>query len=136
VVGGAVSEGGYIRCASYTHARRHPMVIGRIGAWTLPFTFTLTQAVVGVLSVLFLQRTAPVWRHVISGQRGLLVYLVVPVVLGLVSSRTSVEGRTLPRAALGFLALWGGRVRGRPPVRAPWCEFRGLVLVSTGEGEQ
>ena len=41
-----------IQCATYTHARRHPMVLGSIGGWSPPFQLTMTQLGVLLASVL------------------------------------------------------------------------------------
>jgi hypothetical protein len=32
-----------IICATYTHARRHPMVLGNIGGWTPPWQLKLVD---------------------------------------------------------------------------------------------
>jgi hypothetical protein len=44
------SENNYIECRSYTHARRHPFVIGTIGGWHLPSPLTPTQLLVLLVS--------------------------------------------------------------------------------------
>jgi hypothetical protein len=47
---------------SYTRARRHPWVIGRIQGWTLPLgPFSATQLGVLVLSLWLLIQTAPLY---------------------------------------------------------------------------
>jgi hypothetical protein len=105
-----------IACATYTHARRHPMVLGQIGGWTPPFQ--LTPAQIGALLVCVLLE-AQTWR--IWGQLppimsvALAVAFPVAVTWGVRKGR--VEGRSLVRAAAGYLTLLSrygvGQVGGR-----------------------
>lgn len=117
-----------IHCASYTHARRHPMVLGRIGGWTPPFQLSLTQ--IGVLLVSFyaMVKTWQVWAPALPSTLALVMGAGVPIALTWAVRRVRVEGRSLPRAALGWLSLWSvppkGQLRGRPHK-----EYRAVSLV-------
>ena len=128
----------WISCATYTHARRHPMVLGQIGGWTPPFQLTLTQ--LAVLFVVFLVETQT-WRW--WGPRlprlvAVVVAAGVPCLLAWLVRRSRFEGRSLPRVALGWLTLMlvpqGGQVGGRAyrpgPVR--WLADD-RVFVAPGE---
>jgi hypothetical protein len=113
-------EGGApeIRCATYTHARRHPMVLGRIAGWTPPFQLSLTQ--IGVLLVSFyaMVQTWGLWATALPDSLALILGVGIPVGLTWAVRRVRVEGRSLPRAALGWVMLWSvppkGVLRGRP----------------------
>jgi hypothetical protein len=107
-----------IHCATYTHARRHPMVLGRIGGWTPPFQLSLTQIGVLLVSFYVMVRSWQWWAPVLPSSVALLVGAGVPIGLTWAVRRVRVEGRSLPRAALGWLMLWSvppkGQLRGRP----------------------
>lgn len=115
-------DDGRIACATYTHARRHPMVLGKIGDWTPPFQLTMAQ--VGVLlGVLFVEvQTWRFWGQVLPPEVGLFVFIAVPAALAWVVRRARVEGRSLLRAVAGWLAYLArprdGRVGGRANRRA------------------
>lgn len=114
-----------IDCRSYTRARRHPLVIGKIGGWTLPTPITPTQLLVLLGTFLALLWTRSVWAH-IGGLGNLVVQGLVPLLLAWGVRHLRVEGRA-PLRALGGLAAYlaaprGGLLRGRafrdrPPVR-------------------
>ena len=105
-------------CASYTHARRHPMVLGRIAGWAPPFQLSLTQIAVLVASFGALTWTWSAWARFLPDTLALMVVAGLPVAAAWAVRRLRAEGRSLPRAALGWLALWSapttGAVAGRP----------------------
>lgn len=107
-----------IRCASYTHARRHPMVLGRIAGWTPPFQLSLTQIAVLLLTFFAMVKTWWLWAEPLPGTLALVLGAGVPVGLTWAVRRVRIEGRSLPRAAVGWVALWctpqKGALRGRP----------------------
>jgi hypothetical protein len=115
-----------IVCATYTHARRHPLVLGQIGGWTPPFQLTLTQ--IGVLLVaLFLEvRTWRWWGAHLPRVLAVVAAVGVPALLAWAVRRARIEGRSVPRAALAWfiflLTPRRGRVGGRPdrPARPGW----------------
>ena len=113
-----------LNCATYTHARRHPMVIGQIGGWTPPFQLTMPQVAVLLVGLLIEVKTWQWWLGYLPSAMAVVVALVLPVLLAWVVRRARFEGRSIGRAALGWLNLLsvprGGQVRGRPnnPARA------------------
>jgi hypothetical protein len=107
-----------IHCATYTHARRHPMVLGRIAGWTPPFQLSLTQIGVLLVSCWVMVQTWQLWATKLPSTLALIVVAGVPIGLTWAVRRVRVEGRSLPRAALGWVMLWcappKGALRGRP----------------------
>lgn len=107
-----------IACASYTHARRHPMVLGRIGGWAPPFQLSIAQLVVLVASFGAMTWTWSAWAPLLPDTVAMMVAAGVPVTAAWALRRVRIEGRSLPRAALGHLVLWSqptaGVVAGRP----------------------
>lgn len=101
-----------ITCATYTHARRHPMVLGRIAGWTPPFQLTISQLVVLLVTFLVLVWTWDLWGPLVPGSAGMLIVLGVPSAAAWAARRARVEGRSLPRAAVGFVQLALGPTRG------------------------
>lgn len=135
-----IDDGEQITCATYTHARRHPMVLGRIGGWTPPFQLTLPQ--LGIILVAFWAevQTWRWWGNFLPRSIGFVVAIALPIVLAWVVRRTRIEGRSLPRAVFGYATMmWmpkDGQVGGRPYRHAR--EARpGLapVFVDIGEDE-
>lgn len=101
-------------CASYTHARRHPLVLGRIGGWAPPFQLSLAQLAVLACSLGLLASTWDLWAR---GPR--LVNLVVLGGLPALGAWAVRHARMEGRDALRTLAAWAvapraGQVAGRP----------------------
>jgi hypothetical protein len=127
-----------ILCATYTHARRHPMVMGQIGGWTPPFQLTLTQLAVVVVTFVIEMRTWQWWGAFLPRMAGVLFALTLPCVLAWAVRRTRIEGRSLPRFAVGWLSYMSmprsGRVGGRPDRQSrPLWPTTGSVYVAPGE---
>ena len=125
----------HVLCAIYTHARRHPMVLGHIAGWTPPFQLTLPQLVVIVTFVVEMQ-TWRLWGRYLPRTLGIVVAVVPPVRAGMGVSRARFEGRTLARAAVGYVALSAPParpVRGRP-YRSPGRVDLGRHVTSSSRG--
>jgi hypothetical protein len=107
-----------IGCASYTHARRHPMVLGSIGGWSPPFQVTMTQLGVLLASVLVINKSWYLWGPLFPPIVSVLIALAVPSLAAWAARRVKVEGRSPGRAALGWLSLMcaphDGTVGGHP----------------------
>ncbi|HVX17438.1 MAG TPA: TcpE family conjugal transfer membrane protein [Acidimicrobiales bacterium] len=122
-----------VECVTFTHARRHPMVLGKIGGWTMPWQLSVAQLVVlGVAyAVVFVAR--PLWAHL--GPVNVLVLVAGPWVPAWLVRNGRVEGRDALRwlAGLGdYLAApkhgecLGRRVRcPRPRSGGGWVRVGG-----------
>ncbi|GAA1095273.1 TcpE family conjugal transfer membrane protein [Nocardiopsis metallicus] len=116
---------------SYTRARRHPWVIGRIQGWTLPLgPFSATQLGVLVLSLWLLIQTAPLWT-----QMGpfALIPVTVPFVATWAVRHAQIEGRAPLRALGGYLALYTaprrGTLNGRPVPTPDPVRLNGVITI-------
>lgn len=107
-----------IMCATYTHARRHPMVLGHIGGWTPPFQLSLPQLAVVVATILFEVQTYRWWLAYLPRLVAVMVAVALPCLLAWAVRSARAEGRGLPRTAFAYLAMaWmprEGHVNGRP----------------------
>ena len=94
------------------------MVLGRIGGWAPPFQLSIAQIVVLVASFAGLTMTWSAWAPLLPNTLAMLVAAGVPIGAAWAVRRVRIEGRSLPRAGLGHLALWcqptSGVAGGRP----------------------
>lgn len=108
-------------CHNFSDIRRRPLVIGKLDQVRLPFVVTMPQLAVGALTFALLFASRPAWGAVMSDRLHIVIFVVVPILVAQQVSRTSIEGRTVSKAALGFVRLWlapgdgelNGRRRGR-----------------------
>lgn len=107
---------------SYTHALRHPIVIGRIAGWRLPWALSATQlgAIAATTGVLLATRA--VWAH-LGGVGNLAVFTLTVGAAGWAVRHWRIEGRSPMLAAVGIItvALAPGcrlGIRNGQPVRA------------------
>ena len=94
-----------IVCATYTHARRHPMVLGHIGGWTPPFQLSLPQLGVVIVTIWIEAQTYRWWGDFVPRLLGLVLAVLIPGALAWAVRSARVEGRSLPRTALAYLML-------------------------------
>ncbi|CAN5159420.1 hypothetical protein BH23ACT9_BH23ACT9_27900 [soil metagenome] len=106
-----------LRCRTYTHARRFPLVIGKVGGYALPTPLTPAQVVVLLGTVAVLLSTRHHWAR-LPGAVNLLVAMALPIALAWAVRHATVEGRTPLRFAVGLLTYAvrprRGRRAGRP----------------------
>ncbi|HMG45511.1 MAG TPA: TcpE family conjugal transfer membrane protein [Acidimicrobiales bacterium] len=128
-----------IECATYTHARRHPIVVGQIGGWALPVQLTLTQ--IAVVAVVYLVEvwTWGLWSRFTPRGLDVLLAVALPVVLAWALRRVRIEGRSVPRALLAWLTLAAmppqGYVVGRRHRPEPAVDLRSArTYVAPGPG--
>ena len=111
-------DDGRLQCASYTHARRHPMVLGRIAGWAPPFQLTITQVLVVLATFMLVTWSWSLWAPHLPATISYLGAAGAPVAAAWVVRHVRLEGRSLARTALGYLTLLtmprAGRVAGRP----------------------
>jgi hypothetical protein len=133
----AEEPAGVVSCATYTHARRHPMVLGRIAGWTPPFQLSLVQIGVLLVSFFVMVQTWWLWAEPLPGSLALVVGAGVPVGLTWAVRRVRIEGRSLPRAAVGWVSLWctphRGTLRGRPFRDPPAVQLGSVRMNVAGE---
>ena len=93
-----------IHFQSYTHALRHPIIIGRIAGWRLPWALSVTQlGAVGATAVALLA-TRPVWAH-LGGVGNLVLFSVIVGGAGWAARHWRIEGRSPIAAAAGILSM-------------------------------
>lgn len=106
-----------LACRTYTRARKHPLVIGKIGGWALPTPLSPPQLLVLLGSFGLLLYTRSVWGH-LGALANLLVQGGVPLALTWAVRHLRIEGRPPLRTAAGFLSLAtspkGGVAHGTP----------------------
>jgi hypothetical protein len=127
-----------LACATYTHARRHPMVLGQIAGWTPPFQLSAAQIAVLLITVLVESQTWRYWGAYLPPSLAVGVAVGLPAGLTWLVRRGRLEGRTLARTAVGWLQLWSrprhGLVGGRGYRPAPVRSSRDVrVFVAAGE---
>ncbi len=97
-----------IECWSYTHARRHPSVLGKVGGANLPFgPYSPAQIVTFMVLFALLLMTKGTWGHVIHGgvmRTGVLIF--VPGGAMWFVRNVKVEGRSPFRFLIGFIQSW------------------------------
>jgi len=124
-----------IECRSYTHARKHPQVIGRIGGWSLPTPITPAQLGVLVGAFVALAETRGLWGRV-TGDADLLVLALVPMAAAWTIRHLQPEGRSPIRTLCGVAAVLrapaGGTARGQAQGHAAGrrCVGRPVLFVS------
>ena len=109
-----------IKCSTFTHARRHPKVLGKVGGWTLPVQLSVAQLVVLFVGYVVLAITQPLWGLFGGLNTFLLVGLPMAAAWGV--RRARVEGRDVLRWLVGhasFLATPKCGVRRGRPIRQP-----------------
>ena len=111
-----------VACRSYTHARRYPWVIGKIGGWNLPTQVSLAQLAAMGTGLLLVVQTRGLWAH-LPRMANLLVEIVVPGMCGWATRHLRIEGRAPFRALAGLASYLAapplGRAQGRPLREAP-----------------
>lgn len=117
---------------SYTRARRHPWVIGKIQGWTIPLgPFTATQLGVLAVGLWLLVQTFTLWSRLGVGAA---VVVALPFAATWAVRHAQIEGRAPLRALAGHLALWTaprtGLLRGRPLGEPRPTTLTGLVTLT------
>lgn len=130
-----------VACASFTHARRHPKVLGRIGGWAPPVQLSFTQLATFSAVAVALVTSWELWAAWLPPLGRLVVITTAPSLAAWAVRRSRVEGRSLARTTAGFITLAcqprTGTLAGRPAPsgrRADWRAHRAWVEETTGEG--
>ena len=107
-----------VACASYTYARRHPKVLGRIGGWAPPVQLSFVQLGTLAATLVLVAMSSNVWAPPLPPLLRFMVVTTVPAASCWAVRRTRLEGRSLVRTAIGVLTLAcqprNGFLQGRP----------------------
>ncbi|MEL6893788.1 MAG: hypothetical protein AAFP84_19505 [Actinomycetota bacterium] len=114
----------FVECACYTHARRHPEVLGSLGATTLPFQVTAPALVAFFVTGVVLVASWTYggwWTWLLPTPVNAMLCVALPVVVGMVAQYVRIEGRS-PWSGIAAFARYGTRsrhgvVNGRPAPR-------------------
>lgn len=125
-------------CASYTHARRHPKVLGKIGGWAPPVQLSFVQLATFTAVAVMLVMTWEWWARWMPPVLRLAVIVTAPSLAAWAVRRSRVEGRSLVRTAAGFITLASqprtGTLAGRPAptgARRDWTGHRAWITPDT-----
>jgi hypothetical protein len=128
-------------CQSYTRARRHPLLIGKIQGHALPVMVSPTQLAVLVIGVIGLVKTRGLWGPLVGGgQTEIVVIVALPAAAAFAARHLRMEGRSPLRMALGVATYAGRRsvgteMLGRPVrERTPRRVGRAKVFISAPAG--
>ena len=93
-----------ITCHSYTHARRYPLVIGKVGGFALPTP--LSPAQIGMLlgSFFVMLTTRRIWGALLPGMLNGVLLVVVPAALTWAIRHLRMEGRSPFKMLVGQLS--------------------------------
>ena len=114
----------FVDCACYTHGRRHPEVLGSLGATQLPFQITsqslVAFATVGAALVLT-WINGGLWTWLLPTPMNAALCVILPVVAALAATYVRIDGRNPVSGGVAF-ARYGvrsrrGVVAGRPAPR-------------------
>lgn len=98
-----MSDSPQVACRNYSKAHRHPTVIGKLQSKHLPFTFTMPQLAVTVLTFVVVMVSSALWGLVVPGVLRLAVMAGVPLLVGYLSRQPMRDGRSAFSAAQGWL---------------------------------
>ncbi|MDF1595142.1 MAG: hypothetical protein P1T08_03420 [Acidimicrobiia bacterium] len=90
--------------SSYTQALRHPVIIGHVAGWRLPWAMSASQlgAVAGMSGLLLVAR--PVWAH-LGAVGNLVVFTVLVAGAGWAVRHWRIEGRSPFLVAAGVATV-------------------------------
>lgn len=107
---------------SYTQALRHPVIIGHVAGWRLPWALSASQLGAVAATSGLLLATRPVWAH-LGSMGNLAVFTVVVAGVGWAVRHWRIEGRSpfLVAAGVAMVLVSPGCRRGvrngKPVVR-------------------
>jgi hypothetical protein len=89
---------------SYTQALRHPVIIGHVAGWRLPWALSVSQlgAVAGMSGLLLVSR--PVWAH-LGAVGNLAVFTLLIAGVGWAVRHWRIEGRSPFLVAAGLVMV-------------------------------
>lgn len=127
----------FVECACYTAGRRHPEVLGSLGATVLPFQITApalgTFFAVGAALVLG-WINGGLWTWLLPTWLNAVICVVAPIVAGISAQYLRVDGRNPIVGGWAFaryvIRPRHGVVAGRPTPRPRSATMRGRAFVA------
>lgn len=113
-----------VSCHSYTHARRFPIVIGKIGGFVLPTPLSPSQIATLIGSFFVMLATRSLWGMVLPGMADALVLMLLPGVLTWAVRHLRMEGRAPLKMLFGLISLAAAPTHGTTRGRQSWSEPR------------
>lgn len=105
-----------VACRSYTHARRYPWVIGKVGGWQLPTQLSIAQMAAMAATLAALIETRALWAH-LPRLLNLAVEVGFPAAAAWAARHLRMEGRSPLRALAGLVGYLAsprhGQLHGR-----------------------
>jgi len=130
-----------LECGSYTHARRHPSVLGKVGGAALPFgPYTPTQGIVFFVLFASFYFSRNIWGAVITAPfLKITVLFGIPAAAMFLVRNLRIEGRSPFFFAIGVITFLSapryGRLRGRrarrPPIKVLFAHRIGTTTNTT-----
>lgn len=113
-----------VTCHSYTHARRYPLVIGKIGGFALPTPLSPAQIATMLASFFVLLATRRWWGLFTPGLFDVLVLVLAPAALTWAVRHLRMEGRSPIKMLIGLLTLAAAPSNGTVRGRQQWARQR------------
>lgn len=113
-----------VTCHSYTHARRYPLVIGKIGGFALPTPLSPAQIITLLASFFVLLATRRWWGLFTPGLFDVLVLVIVPGTATWAVRHLRMEGRTPIKMLIGLVTLAASPTNGTVRGRQQWAPRR------------
>lgn len=114
----------WVTCYSYTHARRFPLVIGKIGGFTLPTPLSPSQSATLLGSFFLMLGSRRWWGAFLPGMADALFLVLVPGTLTWAVRHLRMEGRNPVKMLLGLLSLLLAPTQGTVRGRQVWAKAR------------
>lgn len=89
---------------SYTHALRHPVIIGHVAGWRLPWALSASQLGAVAAAAVTMLATKAVWAH-LGGVGNMVLFCLVVGASGWVARHWRIEGRSPLRYAVSVAAV-------------------------------
>lgn len=124
---------------SASHALSHPVLVGHVAGWRLPWAVSVTQLAAVTTTAAVLLTTRSLWAH-LGPVGNVVVFTLVVVGVGWLVRHWRVEGRAPLSVAVTVAGavcspgVWWGRRSGRPvyPTRPVYSSTTGIVVIGGG----
>ena len=113
-----------VTCYSYTHARKFPLVIGKIGGFALPSPLSPSQIATLLGSFFLMLATRRWWGALTPGIGDALFMILIPGTLTWAVRHLRMEGRSPTKMLFGVVTLATAPTRGTVRGRQLWTKDR------------